>query len=77
MTFLTVLSFAVALAVGVWLGLPRRYDQPLDEINKRLEEGGEHQKVKRHRTVFSLLQAKVERGSHRRRRRSGRPFHMG
>ena len=40
MTWLTLLSFVVALAWGIWLGLPRRYDQPLDEIDERLEEGG-------------------------------------
>lgn len=76
MTFLVVLSFAVALAVGIWLGLPRRYEQRLDEIDERLEAGGKHQTVKRHRTVVTLLQTKLERGSHRRRRRSGRPFRM-
>lgn len=76
MTWLTLLSFVVALAWGIWLGLPRRYDQPLDEIDERLEEGGQHQKVRRHRTMFGLLQNKLERGSHSRRRPSRKPFRM-
>ena len=76
MIWLVALSFAIALAFGIWLGLPRRYDQPLDEIDQRLEEGGEHQQVKRHRTVFGLLQTKLEKGSHSRRRRSRKPFRM-
>ena len=50
--------------------------QPLDEIDQRLEEDGQHQKVRRHRTAFNLLQEKVERGSHSRRRRSRKPFRI-
>jgi hypothetical protein len=76
MTWLISLSFVVALVWGIWLGLPRRYDQSLDEIDQRLEEDGQHQKVRRHRTVFNLLQKQVERGSHSRRRRSRKPFRM-
>ena len=76
MIWLVGLSFVIALAGGIWLGLPRRYEQSLDEIDQRLDEEGQHQKVRRHRTVFNLLQGNLERGSHRRRRRTGRPFGM-
>ncbi len=77
MTWGIILSFLIALAFGIWLGLPRRYDQPLDEIDRRLDEEGQHQKVRRHRTVFSLLQRKLEKGSTSRRRQSRKPFRMG
>ncbi len=77
MTWLIALSFVAALGLGIWLGLPRRYDQPLDEIERRLEEEGQHQQVKRHRTVLGLLQRKLEPGSRSRRRYQSRgPFRM-
>ncbi len=76
MSWLIALSFVVALVFGIWLGLPRRYDQSFDEIDRRLDEEGQHQKVRRHRTWFALLQTKLEKGSHSRRRRSRKPFRM-
>ena len=76
MSWLIGISFLAALGGGIWLGLPRRYDQPLEEIDRRLDEEGEHQQVKRHRTVFNLLQRKMEKGSHSRRRQGRRPFRM-
>ncbi len=77
MSFLVGLSFVAALLFGVWLGMPRRYDQSLDEINQRLDEEGEHQRVKRHMTFLTLLQRKVEKGSSRRQRSTRRPFELG
>jgi len=77
MDWLIGASLVAALAFGLWLGRPRRFDQPLDEIDERLSERGEHQKVKRHFTFLNLLQKKVERGSHRRRRGTPRrPFDL-
>lgn len=76
MSWLIALSFVVALGFGVWLGMPRRYDQSLEDIDRRLDEEGEHQKVRRHRTVLNLLQPKMEKGSHTRRRDSRKPFRM-
>ena len=76
MTWLIILSFVVALGFGVWLGRPRPFDQSLDEIDERLQEKGQHARVKRHRTVLSLLQRNSERASHQRRRSSRTPFRM-
>lgn len=77
MAWLVGASFFVALGFGLWLGRPRRFDQSIEEIEERLGEAGEHQKVRRIRTVFTLFQRKVERGSHaRRRQRTRKPFRM-
>lgn len=70
------LSFVAALAFGLWIGRPRSYDQSLDEIEQRLDEDGEHQKVKRVRTVFTLMQRKVEKGSRARRTKTRKPFRL-
>jgi hypothetical protein len=74
--WLVALSCVAAFLFGLWLGLPRRYDQPFDELDRRLDEEGEHQRVKRHTTFLSLLQRKVEKGSARRQRPTRRPFQM-
>lgn len=37
---LTIGGAVVALAVGVWLGLPGRYSQSVDDIEKAMESGG-------------------------------------
>ncbi|MEX0936184.1 MAG: hypothetical protein WD013_04700 [Gemmatimonadota bacterium] len=76
MAVFIVLSFVAALGFGFWLGLPRRYEQPLEEIDERLEEEGQHGRVKRHRTVFNLMQKKIEKGSRSRRRQARTPFRM-
>jgi hypothetical protein len=68
------LSLILALAFGIWLGMPRRYDQPLDDIERRLGKDGEHERVKRHMTFLNLMQKRVEKGSNRRQRSSRRPF---
>jgi hypothetical protein len=69
-----ILSVA-AVGLGFWLGRPRIYDQSLDEIEQRLSEGGDHQKVKRHTTFINFIQRKVEKGSDRR-RGTRKPFQM-
>jgi hypothetical protein len=74
---LYVISGIVALAFGVYLGLPGRYDQSVDEIDERLDQEGEHAKAERKNTVITILQRKVQPGSDRRRSASRRkPFHF-
>jgi len=77
MSWFVGISLVLALAFGIWLGMPRRYDQPLDDIERRLGQEGEHERVKRHMTFISLMQKKVERGSSRRQRSQRRPFQAG
>lgn len=75
MIWLAILGGVVALGVGIALGSPRPFDQSHDDIDRRLEEPGEHARVKRKTTFVTLLQRKVERGSVRRRRATRRkPF---
>jgi hypothetical protein len=67
MIWLIGLSVAAAVGVGIWFGLPAKYDQSLDEIDERLNEpGNKHRTVKRRLTFINLLK-KEERGSTRRR----------
>jgi len=73
MIWLLGLSFVVAVGVGIWFGLPGKYDQSLDEIDERLNEPGKkHSTVKRRLTFINLMK-KEERGS-KRRRSSRTPF---
>lgn len=76
MAVLIVLSLIAALGFGIWLGMPRRYDQPLEEIDERLGEEGEHQRTTRHFTFLGLMQKKMEKGSRSRRSQSRKPFRM-
>lgn len=74
---LYIIGGILALGVGVYLGMPARYDQTLDEIDERFDQEGEHGKVKRKATVITILQRTVQPGSERRRTASRRkPFHF-
>jgi len=74
---LYIFSGIVALAFGVYLGLPGRYDQSLDDIDERLDQEGEHAKAERKNTVISILHRKVQPGSDRRRSTARRkPFNF-
>ena len=78
MTILGAIGLIAALAFGIYWGLPTRYDQSYEEIDERLTQEGQHQKVKRRMTFLNLLQRKAEKGSDRRRSkgRSRTPFRM-
>ncbi len=76
MSWFVGLSLIGAFLFGIWLGMPRRFDQSLDEIDRRLVEPGQHNKAKRHITFLNLLQKKREKGSDRRQRDHRTPFQM-
>lgn len=40
MLILKILGAVAALALGIWLGLPGRYERDLDEIDRALDEDG-------------------------------------
>ena len=72
MNWWLVLAVLVALGVGIWLGMPGKYDRNLDELDERLSESGKsRRKVKRHLIFIDMLR-KSQRGSQRRRGRT--PF---
>lgn len=72
MLTLKILGGVAALLLGVWLGLPGRYERDLHEIDKVMEKGGrERKKVARMKTPLDWFR-KDPKGSDRRRRR--RPF---
>ncbi len=76
MTILAILGMIAALGFGIYWGMPLRWEQPLEEIEQRLGEGGEHQRVKRHMTFLNLFQRKMSKGSSRRMQRTRRPFQL-
>ena len=72
MMVLMVLGGVAALALGIWLGLPGRYDRSQEEVDRALEKGKSRRSwTKRHFTPLDLLR-KEKRGSER--RRVHRPF---
>jgi hypothetical protein len=75
MTLLAILGMIAALGFGLYWGMPLRWDQSIEEIDKRLEEDGEHAKAKRHMTFLNLMQRRMSKGSSRRMDRGRRkPF---
>jgi hypothetical protein len=68
---LKILGAVAAVALGVWLGLPGRYEADLDEIERTMESGvGRTRKVKRRFTPLAWVQRKLSaRGGGSQRRR--------
>lgn len=69
-----IVSGILALGFGIWLGLPGRYDQSPDDIDRIMTEGGRRRrKTKRMFTPLAWFNrkanARTERGA---RRGSGR-----
>lgn len=72
-----VVSGILALGLGIWLGLPGRYDQTPDEIERIMSEGGRRRrKTKTMFTPLAWLQRKASprsgSGAHGRRGRGFR-----
>lgn len=67
-----VVSGILALGFGIWLGLPGRYDQTPEEIEKIMAQGGgRRRKTKKAFTPLAWLQRKVNARSGRRGDRRG------
>jgi len=55
-----LLGGAAALGLGIWLGLPGRYQRDLDEIDRVMEEGGgRRKKVKKQFTPMAWVKRNV------------------
>jgi len=69
---LKIIGAIVALALGIWLGLPGRYSRDLDEIDEIMDQGGRRRrKVKRRFTAVAWMYRKLGSSSgrgHQRRR---------
>ncbi len=60
MLALKILIGLAAVGLGIWLGLPGRYDQTLEDLERNMEIGArESRKVKRHFTPLAWIQRKV------------------
>ena len=56
-----------ALGIGIWLGLPGRYTQTADDIERIMEQGGgRRRKVKRVFTPLAWIQRQASARSSRR-----------
>jgi hypothetical protein len=67
---LKILLGVAAVGLGFWLGLPGRYEQTPDEIEKALDRGGaKRNQVKKVFTPLDWMR-KEQRGSERRRGRN-------
>ena len=76
-TLLLIFGALAAFALGIWLGLPRRFEQTPDEIDELLDKDGEHATVDRKETFISILHKRAQKGSDRRRRtRTRKPFQL-
>jgi len=71
MLWLKILGALLALALGIWLGLPGRFDQSHSDIEELMDQPGtrRQKKVKRHFTPMAWLQRgkppKPTHGRHR------------
>jgi hypothetical protein len=68
-----ILTGIVGLGIGIWLGMPGRYTQSADDIQRIMETGGaRRRKSKRMFTPMAWLQRRAEQSvTQDRRRRTG------
>jgi len=59
MLVLKIVVAVAAVGLGVWLGLPGRYDQSLEDLERNMEMGRDTQRVQRHFTPLAWLQRKA------------------
>ena len=61
MLVLKILGAVAALALGIWLGLPGRYETRYDDIERAIDTpGGRPKKVKRMFTPLAWIQRKID-----------------
>ena len=72
MLALKILGALVALGIGIWLGMPGRYSQTHDEIDRNLDSPARRsRKVKRHFTPMAWLHRKASSRTQRPQARRG------
>ncbi len=61
---LKIIGAVAALGLGLWLGLPGRYEPEHDEIEKTMTSGyGRTKRVKRHFTPMAWVKRNVDVGT--------------
>lgn len=76
MLFLKILGGVAALALGIWLGLPGRYEQTPDDIDAIMATGtARRRRTKRYFTPLAWIQRKISVGTSGR-GRGGRGFKL-
>ena len=72
---LKIIGAVLAVALGIWLGLPGRYDQTPEDIERQMSwRTGRTYRVKRHFTPLAWVQRKLSARGQRTRPRQA--FHM-
>lgn len=72
---LKIFAAVAAVGLGVWLGLPGRYEQDMDDLERTMVLGtGRTRRVKRHFTPLAWLQRKLSARSSQTQQRRG--FHL-
>ncbi len=75
---LLILTAVAGLAIGVWLGMPGRYDQSADDIEQIMDSGGRRRrKTKRIFTPMAWIQRNVSSSGPSRDRRKSRGRRSG
>jgi len=77
MLVVKILIGLAAVGLGVWLGLPGKYEQTLDDIERNMEQRASHsRKVKSYFTPLAWAQRKLQPRRTRRTAPTRRPFEM-
>ncbi len=76
MLFVKILGGLLALGIGLYIGLPGRYESDPEELDRALGPGGRTRTVRRAFTPLGWLRQTQERGSHSRRMRSSGRFSL-
>jgi hypothetical protein len=72
MLTLKIFGAIAALGIGIWLGMPGRYEQTPEEIARVMELGtGRRKKVKRHFTPFAWMTRNLSARKSQPKRRGG------
>lgn len=71
---LLILTAVIGLATGIWLGMPGRYTQSADDIERIMESGGaRRRRTKRVFTPLAWMRRRADAGvTKERRQRTGR-----
>ncbi len=77
MLIVKILGGLAALGLGVWLGLPGKYEQTLEDIERNMEQGAsQSHRARRYFTPLAWAQRKLDPRRTRRSTPRRRPFEL-